>query len=83
VLLAGGEPVAYLERGGHSVLTFAAAAADDRWVDALAGLVKDGRLRTLEVRTVDGDPAGASPWAGALRQAGFQDGYRGLVLRSS
>ena len=83
VLLAGGEPAAYLEKGGHSLLTFPAATADDHWVDALAALVKDGRVRSLEIRTVDGGPASTSPWGGPLRQAGFVEGYKGLVLRGS
>jgi hypothetical protein len=33
------------------------------------------------VQTVDGDPVRTSPFADALRAAGFADGYRGLVMR--
>jgi hypothetical protein len=47
----------------------------------LVHLVKDGRLRSLEVRRIDGAPAGESPFAAVLRSAGFADGYRGLVMR--
>jgi hypothetical protein len=47
-------------------------------------LVKDGRVRSLEVRKVDGEPLdGSSPVAAHLRHAGFVDSYRGVVLRSS
>ncbi len=34
-----------------------------------------------EVTTVDGEPVRTTPWADALRAAGFADGYRGLVAR--
>ena len=77
----GGAAVAYLDRGGRSLLTFPPALDDDRWADALAGLVKDGRVRSLEVHRIDGEPSAASPVAPMLRAAGFVDGYRGLVLR--
>jgi ATP-dependent Lhr-like helicase len=52
------------------------------WVEAVVHLVKDGRVRSLEVRKIDGAPAGESPVAPVLRAAGFVDGYRGLVLRN-
>ena len=48
VVLADGALVAYLERGGRSLLTFPAAAEHPSWPDALVGLVKDGRYRSLE-----------------------------------
>jgi ATP-dependent Lhr-like helicase len=80
VVLLQGEVAAWLDRRGHHLVTFP-AAADDRWVDAVVHLVKDGRLRSLEVRRIDGGPAGESPVAALLRSAGFVDGYRGLVLR--
>jgi ATP-dependent helicase Lhr and Lhr-like helicase len=79
VVLADGEPVALLERGARSLLTFGSGAAE--WTDALAGLVKDGRLRRIELQRIDGLPIGESPLAEGLRAAGFVDGYRGLTLR--
>jgi ATP-dependent Lhr-like helicase len=79
VVLAGGEPIAFLERGARSLLTFGSDAAD--WADALAGIVKDGRLRRIELQRIDGLPVGESPLAEGLRAAGFVDGYRGLTLR--
>jgi len=81
VVVADGEPVAYLERGGRSVLTFEAAARWPAWPAALAARVASGRARQIEIHTVDGEPARTSEWATAFRDAGFTDGYRGLVLR--
>src|SRR6188472_3768235 len=62
-----------------SLLTFGSDPAD--WADALAGIVKDGRLRRIELQRIDGLPVGESPLAEGLRAAGFVDGYRGLTLR--
>jgi ATP-dependent Lhr-like helicase len=81
VVLADGVPAAYLERGGRTLLTFA-AGADADWPDAVASLVKDGRVRRIEITRIDGDPVSSSPFADRLRTAGFVDGYRGLLLRS-
>ncbi|HET9773001.1 MAG TPA: DEAD/DEAH box helicase, partial [Acidimicrobiia bacterium] len=81
VVLVGGEPAAYLERGGRSLVTFPAAGAHPAWVEGLATVVKDGFARKLELVRIDGGPARESPWAGALRSTGFADSYRGLVLR--
>ena len=61
VVLAGGEALAYLERGAHRVVLFPAAAEDHRWVGALAGLVDSGRFRALELRLIDGAPVNESP----------------------
>jgi ATP-dependent Lhr-like helicase len=80
VVLADGLPAAYLERGARTLATFE-AGRDADWPDAVASLVKDGRLRRIELLRIDGQPAAASPFADALRTAGFADGYRGLVLR--
>ncbi len=82
VVLADGEPAAFLERGARTLLTFA-AGGDGAWIDALASLVKDGRLRRIELSRIDGEPVGGSAFAEDLRTAGFVDGYRGLVLRGS
>ncbi len=82
LVLRAGRPLVWLDRRGHHLVLFPAATDDTTWTDALASLVKDGRLRSLEVRTVDGEPiAGAPDVASSLRRVGFADGYRGLVLR--
>jgi len=80
VVLSAGEPAAFLERGGRTLLTFEAAAESD-WPAALAALVKDGRVRRIELSRIDGLPAAESPHAERLRAAGFTEGYRGLSLR--
>jgi len=79
VVLSGGEPVAFLDRGGRSLLTF--GAPPESWIEALVEMAKGGRLRSLDLARVDGGPARGSPHAAALREAGFLDSYRGLVLR--
>jgi ATP-dependent Lhr-like helicase len=82
VVLVAGEPAAYLERGGHSLVTFPAARHHHRWPEALVGLVKEGRARKLELTRIDGGPVSEAPAiAEQLRAAGFVDGYKGLVLR--
>ena len=81
VLLRDGRPVAFLERGARTLATF---GEDDPagWADALAAIAKDGRVRRIELRQIDGIAAGDHPAAEALRAAGFVDGYRGLTLRA-
>jgi hypothetical protein len=82
VVLVAGEPVAELERGGKSLSTFPGALVHPHWAEGLARLVKDGRVRKIEIARIDGAPAGESPAADHLRHAGFADGYKGLILRS-
>ena len=62
-----------------------AASSPHRWADALAGLVRAGRYRSLEVRKVNGEALNsdaAQALGPALREAGFSDGYRGFVVRA-
>jgi ATP-dependent Lhr-like helicase len=83
VALVDGVPVVYLERGGKAIRTLPAfedgptAALALR---ALAALVADGRVRSLQIGRIDGLPVAASPHRDALVQAGFAAGYRGFVL---
>ena len=79
VVLRDGAPVAYLERGARSVLTFGTPA--DGWAEAVVGLVKDGRLRRIELHRIDGEPIADHAELDRLREAGFADGYRGLTAR--
>jgi len=81
VVLVAGEPVAYLERGAHSVLTFAGATEHPQWAEGLARLAKDGRVKKLEITRIDGGPPSESVAADHLRAAGFVDGYKGLLFR--
>ncbi len=82
VVQRAGEPLVWFDRRSHHLVTFAAAEQDCGWADALMALVKDGRARTVEVRKVNGEPLDPrSVLADALRTAGFQEGYKGLVAR--
>jgi ATP-dependent Lhr-like helicase len=84
VVLHDGEPVLYLERGGQSLQTlpaFASPAAAQAALNVLGLLVADGRLRTLQIRRIDGLPIADSPAREMLSAAGFRPGYRGWVLR--
>jgi ATP-dependent Lhr-like helicase len=79
IALSDGAPAAYLERGARSLVTFGVEPVV--WVDAIASLVKDGRLRRIQLGRIDGRDASTHPAADDLRAAGFVDGYRGLTLR--
>ena len=62
VVSVAGQPVAELERGGRSLSTFAAALDHPHWAEGLTGLVKDGRLRKLEITKIDGGPPSSRRW---------------------
>jgi ATP-dependent Lhr-like helicase len=82
VVLAAGEPVLYLERGGRSLLTLA-PATDERLrpaLEALVELVRRGAIKRLGLERVDGEPALTSPLGPALLELGFQEGPRRLTL---
>jgi len=78
VVLLDGALVAYLERGARTLHTF---APDPDWCGALLRLVKDGRLRQIELATIDGRPVREHPHADAWRAVGARDTPRGLVVR--
>jgi ATP-dependent Lhr-like helicase len=80
VILRGGEAQVWLDRKAHSLIVFP-GGADGEWIESLVQIVKDGRVRSLELRRIDGEPISSSTWVNALRSSGFADGYRGLVLR--
>ncbi|MCY3643617.1 MAG: DEAD/DEAH box helicase, partial [Acidimicrobiaceae bacterium] len=82
VVLADGVPLVVLERGGRSLATFADAESNDAWIDAIIGLVKDGRLRKLEIAKVDGVAVRDTPWAARLESAGFTSAYKGMLYRT-
>jgi ATP-dependent Lhr-like helicase len=74
--------MAYVERGGRSLLTFDDAAAEPaEWLEALVAAHKEGRVPRLALERVDDQPARSAPLADALRAVGFVDGYRGLTLK--
>ena len=84
VVLAGGTPLAYVERGGRSLLSLADLdqAGWASVASALAQTVHGGRLPVLALERIDGEPAVAAPAAAALLAAGFAAGPRKLTLRS-
>jgi ATP-dependent helicase Lhr and Lhr-like helicase len=81
VVLADGKPLVLVERGGRGLVLFEGWPDDPRWPGAVAGLVRDGPLRSMTVARIDGAPVGEHPAADRLVEEGFVVGYRGLVLR--
>jgi ATP-dependent helicase Lhr and Lhr-like helicase len=82
VVLAAGDPILYVERGGRALQTLV-EAGDARLEPALAALVdfvRAGRIKRLGLEKVDGQPAMGSPLAPALTALGFQEGPRRLTL---
>ncbi len=82
VVLAGAEPVLYVERGGRALQTLV-DAGDPRLVpalDALADHVRAGRLKRISLERVDGEPVVGSALEPALIELGFRAGPRKLVL---
>ena len=63
-------------------MTFPDTFVDTSWCDALISLAKEGRMKSVEIRKVDGEPiASAAGMVELLRSAGFADGYRGMIVR--
>jgi ATP-dependent Lhr-like helicase len=82
VVLIGGEPVLYLERGGRALQTLV-DAGDARLNPALGALVdhvRGGQIKRLALEKVDGESAMSSPLTPALTALGFQEGPRRLTL---
>jgi ATP-dependent helicase Lhr and Lhr-like helicase len=82
VVLAAGELVLYVERGGRTLLSFvddpdALTAA----AKALADAVHSGALGAMSVERADGEAVQSSPLRDALTAAGFRATPRGLRLR--
>ncbi len=82
VVLAGSEPVLYVERGGRG-LQFLVGGDDPRVapsLDALVDAVQRGRVRRLAVERVNGEPVVGSPYETGLLELGFRAGPRKLTL---
>jgi ATP-dependent helicase Lhr and Lhr-like helicase len=84
VVLRAGIALVWFDRRSHHLVTFPEATTDPTWTTALVSLVKDDRLRAVEIRKIDGNALVDSPTGllEMLRAAGFVDGYRGLTYRS-
>ena len=85
VVLRDGVPLAWFDRRSHHLVTFPATADDPAWAATLAEQAASGRLRKVELRKIDGDGLAESPRreivTKAAVDAGFTDGYRGLVYQ--
>jgi ATP-dependent helicase Lhr and Lhr-like helicase len=82
VVLAGAEPVLYVERGGKG-LQILVDEADPRMgpaMEALVEAVQRGRIRRLAVERVNGEPVVGSPYEETLLALGFRAGPRKLTL---
>ena len=84
LVLIGGDPVLYLERGGKRLLTLGDPEAT-RLAAALGALaewvVADPRRR-VAIETVDGAPVHGGRLADALAEAGFRSDLKAMVLRA-
>jgi ATP-dependent helicase Lhr and Lhr-like helicase len=82
VVLAGSEPVLFLERGGRALQSL--VDGDDARVpaalQALADHARAGRIRRIALEKVDGEPVMGTPWERALEAVGFRAGPRRLTL---
>jgi ATP-dependent Lhr-like helicase len=83
VVLVDGALVLYVEKGGRTLLSFAADLERlQPAADALALAVRDGALGRLMVEKADGAAIGTTALGAALESAGFRPTPRGLRLRS-
>jgi ATP-dependent Lhr-like helicase len=82
VVLAGAEPVLFVEKGGRGIVTLT-EPGDPRLrpaFEALASFVTGGRGRKLSLERVDGEPVVGSPHEAMLVELGFRAGPRKLTL---
>jgi ATP-dependent Lhr-like helicase len=84
VVLLGGEPALFVERGGRSLVPL--RDPDESWLrEALAAVVEDFRrssLRRLAVERFDGEPVGETAIMPLLLDVGFVQGPRRATLRA-
>jgi len=84
VVLLGGEPALFVERGGRSLVPL--REPDEEWLRpalaALVAFVKRGGARRLAVERFDGEPVAETIAMPLLVDAGFVAGPRRAVLRA-
>jgi ATP-dependent Lhr-like helicase len=81
-VLAGAEPVLYIEKGGRGIATLV-ESGDPRLYpafEALAAFVTAGRGRKLSLERVDGEPVVGSSHEPMLVEVGFRAGPSKLTL---
>ncbi len=82
VVLAGAEPVVFVERGGRGIQTLV-EPGDPRLrpsLEALAAFVLGDRRRRLSLERVDGEAVVGTSWEALLVELGFRSGPRKLTL---
>jgi ATP-dependent Lhr-like helicase len=83
VVLLGGEPALFVERGGRSLVPL--REPEDEWLraalGALVAFVKRGGAKRLAVERFDGEPVAETTVMPLLLEAGFLAGPRRAVLR--
>jgi ATP-dependent Lhr-like helicase len=84
VVLLGGEPALFVERGGRSLVPL--RDPDPEWLRpalaALVDFVRGGGAKRLAVERFDGEPVGETLVMPLLLEAGFLAGPRRAVLRA-
>jgi ATP-dependent helicase Lhr and Lhr-like helicase len=84
VVLLGGEPALFVERGGRSLVPL--REPDEAWLrpalEALVAHVRRTGLKRLAVERFDGEPVGETALMPLLLEAGFLAGPRRAVLRA-
>ena len=82
VVLAGAEPVLYVEKGGRGIVTLADAADARLYAsfEALAQFITGDRGRKLSLERIDGEPVVGSPLEAMLIELGFRAGPSKLTL---
>jgi ATP-dependent Lhr-like helicase len=84
VVLLGGQPALFVERGGRSLVPL--REPDEDWLRptlaALVGFVKRGGAKRLAVERFDGEPVTETDVMPLLVEAGFLAGPRRAVLRA-
>jgi len=81
VVLVGGGPALYVERGGRSIVMLDPELLEPA-IETLTGLVADGRVRRLAIEKVDGEPIGGTLAERLLMAHGFLQAPRRVVLRA-
>jgi ATP-dependent helicase Lhr and Lhr-like helicase len=82
VVLVGGEPILYLERGGRALQTLVGSedARVEPALEALVEQVRRGQVKRLALEKIDGESALGSRFGPMLVAHGFQEGPRRLTL---
>jgi ATP-dependent helicase Lhr and Lhr-like helicase len=87
VVLVGGEPALYLDRGGRALRVLLEEHEDSRVEQALLALAEHARAGRLPARIalerVDGEPVLGSRWEAVLVRAGFRAGPRRVELSAT